>query len=162
MAITISGHYERMGSVLCRTNTDELTDQAAGTVYHCGPACAALANRSVTPILYPDQFHRRLHLPPFAPWSPDPFSSLPPSDPFVITSIHFTLKAASVARPFETSPARVAFLLQITTHSLSPSPLSPVPKHCSFYNGPLNLFSKFPRLQAIAFARERGYISTNV
>lgn len=53
-----------MGGALCRTNTDELTDEAAGTVYHCGPACAALANRSVTPILYPGQFHRCLHLPP--------------------------------------------------------------------------------------------------
>lgn len=42
-----------------------------------GPACAALANRSVTPILYPDQFHRRLHLPPFAPWSPDPLPLSP-------------------------------------------------------------------------------------
>lgn len=38
------------GRVACRTNTDELTDQAVGTVYHC----AALANRSVTPILYLD------------------------------------------------------------------------------------------------------------
>lgn len=72
VAITISGHYDRMGSVLCRTNTDELTDQAAATVYHCGPACAALANRSVIPILY--QFHRRLRLPPLVvttlPFSP--------------------------------------------------------------------------------------------
>lgn len=63
-----------MGSVLCRTNSDELTDQAAGIVYHCGSACAALANHSVTPILYPDQFHRRLHLPPLVAW---PFPSSP-------------------------------------------------------------------------------------
>lgn len=51
VAITISGHYDRMGSVQRCTTVDELTDQAVGTVYHCGPACAALANRSVTPVL---------------------------------------------------------------------------------------------------------------
>lgn len=73
VAITISGHYDRTGSMLCRTNTDELTDQAAGTVYHCGPACAALANHSVTPILYPDQSPTP---PPTTPWLPDP-SPLP-------------------------------------------------------------------------------------
>lgn len=150
---------------LCRANTDELTDQAAGTVYHCGPACVALATRPrYLPPTPPARPVPPTPLPPTIPGCPTPLPSLPPCDPFVITSIHFTLKAANVARPFETSPARVAFLLQITTHSLFHLlPFPSTPNHCSFYNGLLNLFSKkFSRLQTIAFGHVRGHFNVRM
>lgn len=56
MAITISGHYDRMGSVQ-RRNTDELTEQAAGTVYHCISACVQLQRTvPLLPSSCPDRY----------------------------------------------------------------------------------------------------------
>lgn len=136
--------------MLCRT--DELTDQATGTVYHCGSACAALANRY--PILYPDQLHRCLHLPP-------PGGLTRPLSPALrpLRNYKHSFHTKSGQRsPFETSPAR--FLLQITTHSLSPS--SPSLSSPTIARFTMVLFSKFLRLEGITFDRARGYICANV
>jgi len=94
------------------------------TVYHCGSACgAALASRSVISTGFP-----------IAP--PAVYLAL------VITSIHFTLKAAHCARSFETSPARVAFSLRIAIRSLylllfiaTPNPRDLAPLAARFTDG---------------------------
>lgn len=126
VAITISGHYDRMGSVLRRTNTDELTDQVAGTVYHCGPACAALANRSVTPILYPDQFHQRLHLPPLVA---DPFPVSPALRPLRNYKHSFHTKSGQRS-PTVRNESRASRIFATDYHpfALTFSPLPPHPQ----------------------------------
>lgn len=102
-------------SVQCSTNTDELAGRAAGTVYHCGSACAALANRSVTPIRPVPALASTRRL----PGVPRTYPALRPLRNYK-HSFH-TKSSLRIAWPFETSPARVAFSLQIATHPLSSS-----------------------------------------
>lgn len=80
--------------------------------------CAALANRSVTPVLLSRSVLTISSL--FPPWSARALP-LPPCDPFRNYKHSFHTRSSQHWRslePFETSPVRVAFSLQIATHLL--------------------------------------------
>lgn len=135
--------------------------------------CAALANRSVTLVLCPDQFQCFHLLPPFPP-SPSIRSrclpSLPSCDLSVITSIHFTLKAASTSHSLtvrnESRASRIFTTDCYPTPSLFPPTSLPAllsrhPPRRPFHNG--SLCSPFPNFRdyRLSFGRgEKIYVDT--
>lgn len=118
--------------MLPTNRTDELAEQAAGTVYHCESACAALANRSVTrPPSVPASTIASTYRPP-TPGRPA-HDSLPTSllaTPFVITSIHFTLKAASTGVALTArNESRASHIFTTDCHLSAPPSPSPPHRH---------------------------------
>lgn len=122
------------------------------------------SERSVTPSLCPDQIHRRLHLPPLGCLT-RPLS--PALRPLRNYKHSFHTKSGQRS-PTVRNESRASRIFTTDYHpfalTFSPSLSLLSPNRCSFYNGPrpLNLFSKFLRLQDITFDRERGHISANI